>query len=392
MNSLKAEDRKKILFLTTILPRKLRMGSEVASQCFIDALTHLGYEVDVVGYMRRDDVFEATSNEIVIDQRYIETKRAKFYVVLWLGLSFLLGLPYSSGKYYSRAYIKTVKTLLDHHSYHAVFIDHPQLGWLEPLIKDKKHLITISHNIEHEIYRNSSQTTRHLIARWIYQREAVLIKKLEDGIAAQAREVWALTLHDANYFNQLKQVGNVKAFALPPGIKQVEHQCIDKKIDVGMIGSWAWKPNQEGLEWFFSHVYPLLPVEWSIHIAGRGADWLVGQYPNVEYRGFVPDAQVFMATSRVVVIPTLSGGGIQIKTLDAIASGSRIVATPIALRGISDPPSTVQVAEHPKDFATHLISAVKMPVSTSASQEASDWFKARREQFLVDIKQAIADL
>jgi hypothetical protein len=49
-----------------------------------------------------------------------------------------------------------------------------------------------------------------------------------------------------------------------------------------------------------------------------------------------------MAQAKVVAIPTLSGGGIQIKTLDAIASGSAIVATPVALRGISDPPATVQ--------------------------------------------------
>jgi hypothetical protein len=68
----------KILFLTTVLPSKQRMGSEVASQCFIDALNQNGYEVSVVGYMRSDDVFELNQQEILVDKRYIETKRAKF--------------------------------------------------------------------------------------------------------------------------------------------------------------------------------------------------------------------------------------------------------------------------------------------------------------------------
>jgi hypothetical protein len=392
MDDLKKRDIKKVLFLTTVLPKKLRMGSEVASQCFVDALTHLGYEVDVVGYMRRDDVFELTPQEISIDRRYIETKRAKFYVVLWLGLSLLLRLPYSAGKYYSRNYIDTVNKLLSTHRYDVIVIDHPQLAWLERFIQNKERLITISHNIEHEIYWSNYKNARHPAAKWIYQREAILIKGLEDRIASQAREVWALTLHDAKYFDGLKEVERVRAFALPPGMEQFDHQLTDKQFDVGMIGSWAWKPNQEGLEWFLDQVYPHLPKEWLIRIAGRGADWIANQYPNIEYCGFVPDAQEFMAQSRVVVIPTLSGGGIQIKTLDAIASGSRIVATPIALRGISNLPSTVQVTEHPKDFAAQMISAVNTAVTSSALEEASHWFSTRREQFLADIAQAIQEL
>ena len=136
-------------------------------------------------------------------------------------------------------------------------------------------------------------------------------------------------------------------------------------------------------------VYPHLPTNLSIHVAGRGAEWLIDKYPNINYRGFVPDAQEFMAQAKVVAIPILSGGGIQIKTLDAIASGSAIVATPVALRGISDPPQTLQRAKHPEDFANLLVSAIHSPAKQQTSDDAFNWFAVRREQFLSDIANAI---
>jgi hypothetical protein len=382
----------KILFLTTVLPSKQRMGSEVASQCFIDALNQNGYEVSVVGYMRSDDVFELNQQEILVDKRYIETKRAKFYPLFWLILSLVTGLPYSAAKYYSKAYIKTVNKLLLKKEYDFFIIDHPQLGWLERFIKSPERVITIAHNIEQEIYQQNYKNAGSLLSKLIYKREAHLIKQMEDKLATTAREVWALTEHDSKYFSTLEGAGRVRVFALPPGLAKLPDKPISKNFDIGIIGSWAWKANEEALQWFLQEVYPHLPANLSIHVAGKGAEWLTEKYSNIHYRGFVPDAQEFMAQAKVVAIPTLSGGGIQIKTLDAIASGSAIVATPVALRGISDPPATVQVAEQTEDFAKLLVCAIASPSTQQAFDEALDWYRDRQNKFLADVACAINEL
>ena len=384
----------KALFITTILPRKKRMGSEVASQCFIDSLSQSSCEVSVVGYMRKDDIFETNQQEVLVGKRYIETKRAKFYPIYWLILSLLKSLPYSAAKYYSDLYIIKVRKQLEFTNYDIVIIDHPQLGWIEHLLKnkDKKRLIVIAHNIEHEIYLDSFKNASSFISRWIYRREACLIKEMEDKLATTAKQVWALTQHDANYFSNLEGASTVKVFDLPPGLTKLQEKPINKEFDIGIIGSWAWKANEEGLRWFLESVYPHLPPHLSIHVAGKGADWLTEKSPNIHYRGFVPDAQEFMAQAKVVAIPTLSGGGIQIKTLDAIASGSLIVATPVAVRGISNPPQTVQVAEQPENFAKLLVSAIASPPIPQAFNEASNWYQARRDKFITDVAQAINEL
>jgi len=382
----------KILFLTTVLPSKQRMGSEVASQCFVDALNQNGYEVSVVGYMRSDDVFELNQQEILVDKRYIETKRAKFYPILWLILSIVKVLPYSAAKYYSKTYIKTINKILLTKKYDVFIIDHPQLGWLERFIKSPEKLITIAHNIEQEIYQQNYKNAGSFISKLVYKREAHLIKQMEDKLATTAREVWALTEHDSKYFSTLEGIGRVRVFALPPGLAKLQDKPISKVFDIGIIGSWAWKANEEALQWFLQAVYPHLPANLSIHVAGKGAEWLTEKYSNIHYQGFVPDAQEFMAQAKVVAIPTLSGGGIQIKTLDAIASGSAIVATPVALRGISEPPATVQVAEQAEDFAKLLVSAITSPSTQQAFDEALHWYRDRQDKFLADVACAINEL
>lgn len=387
----------KILFLTTIMPRKKRMGGEVASQCFIDALIKNGYQVTVLGYMRRDDVFEPNSQEIVVGKRYIETKKAKFYPLLWLTKAMLLGLPYSAGKYYSRAYIKTIKKLLSTQEYDAIVIDHPQIAWLQSYIprKGQQKLFMVAHNVENQIYTQNSKEARNQLARWIYRRESHLIKKLEDQLAKVAQEVWALTKADAEYFTALKEVKKVRVCSLPPHLEKLDQVSIKtqtKTFDIAIIGSWAWKPNFEGLQWFLETVYPQLPPHLSIHIAGRGAEWLTNKYPNIKYLGFVPNVQEFMAQAKVIAIPILSGGGIQIKTLDAIASGSNIVATTVALRGIPNPPETVNLAQNSQDFANLLV-RLTTDNSNSCQQElnaAWHWLSGRQEQFITDLSEALS--
>ena len=81
----------KILFLTTVLPGKRRMGSEVASQSVIDVLVKLGTRVTVVGYIRQNDDYRTGVDEISAGRRVVETSSSRIYPLFWLGSSFLQG-------------------------------------------------------------------------------------------------------------------------------------------------------------------------------------------------------------------------------------------------------------------------------------------------------------
>ncbi len=388
-----------ILFLTTILPSQRKTGGEIASQSFIDALEKAGHRVVIVGYQRRDDISLTRSNQISIGKRYIETHKSSYYPLLWMGLSILTKLPFSGAKYYSNNYVQTVKNLLVKDKYDFVIIDHAQIGWIaNTLRKTISKIIFIAHNIEHEIYI-ALDSTNNGLSKQIYKREARLIKTSEDNLAKIVKQIWTFTSHDLEYFQKLNR--NTQVFDLPSNLvlnsKLFLHQTNLDSFDIGIIGSWTWNANSLGLKWFFEAVYPHLPKSLSIHVAGKGAEWLAQQYTNVKYCGFVPDVQAFMAQAKVIAIPSITGGGVQIKTLDAIASGSPIVATPVALRGISEYPSYIKVAEKPDEFAHTLVDLLSINALQAGVknhhiefQERLHWSQTRQKRFFKKVAEVVS--
>jgi polysaccharide biosynthesis protein PslH len=390
----------KILYLTTVIPSSRRTGGEIASQNFIDALAQNGHDVLVVGYQRIGDKQQYQKNEMVAGKRHIESHKSQFYPLLWMGYSLLTKYPYSVAKYYSLKYGKAVKKLISSETYDIAIIDHAQISWISYLFSNKNQkLIFIAHNIEHEIYLSQCLNTHNHLAKYIYQREADLIKTCEDNLADMASQVWTLTSHDSEYFTGINQ--KTKVFDLPSNlnlnVEPLQHPTSSKKFDIGIIGSWTWNSNMLGLKWFFQKVYPYLPENLSIHVAGKGAEWLSGEYENVHYCGFVPNVQEFMAQAKAIAIPSVAGGGIQIKTLDAIASGLPIVATPVALRGIFEYPSYIQVAEQPDKFAhilNYLVTSSNFQEDTHHKllDEGKKWLELRQQQFIAKIASAIDSL
>lgn len=380
------------LFLTTVLPAKKRMGSEVASQAIIDVLVDLGVDVTVVGYVRSKDTYALRPNEVCIGPRQIESKDAGLYPLAWLARSFALSLPYSLAKYVSRQYVSVVRKLLAENHYDLIILDHVQMSWLADAVPLKSKLIGVAHNVEHQMYRSFVGDQKSGLRRWVYERESRLIEDVERKFVNLVDQLWVLTKQDADTFSTIKKNGMVREVALPASAISVAN-VVTKEFDIGLIGSWTWKANEEGLRWFFQSVYPCLPDTVSIRVAGNGAQWLEERYCNVRYVGFVESASEFLRQARVVAIPTLSGGGIQIKTLDAIASGSRIVATKLAVRGIDDFPKTVTIANDAKDFSAKLLSSIAtMDAEEIYSKSANVWSLRRRTVFRVEIGDGIESI
>jgi len=383
----------KILNLTTAIPSKYGTGADIASQHFIDAMKMLGHSVSVVGYRRPGVDHPCDEDVIEVGERYIETKSAGLYPLLWAAIALFQQLPYTSAKYYSNHYIQTVKSLLSKHRYDVVILEHSsQLYWLKSAIAEQGKVAVLAHNLEHEIYLERLKDTSNLLAQWVYQREARRVKQIEDELAVTSQGIWTLTQHDADYFIKSGKTDAVRVFELPASAKKPIDSDHAKTYDIGMIGSWIWKPNADGLRYFFDQVYPHLPSHLSIRVAGRGAEWLSGKYANVQYLGFVSSAEEFLAEARAVAIPSTRGGGTQLKTLEAISLGLPVVATPFALRGISTPPTTVQLAESHKQFADYLLTAISQPITPNDLGLVKIWTQNRRTYFLKSVDTALKSL
>jgi hypothetical protein len=213
------------------------------------------------------------------------------------------------------------------------------------------------------------------------------MRALELEIAKRATSVWALTDDDASALRALG--ATVRVFPVPgrrPGTVPDA-----ARSGIRLIGNWTWQPNAAGLHWFCENVVPLLPVDVEVEVAGGGAEWLTGD-GRVTYRGRIDDPETFLAGARVVAIPAVAGAGIQVKTLDAIAAGAWIVATPLALRGVADPPGSVTVAAEPAAFAGELRSLLEADATLAPADAGVAWAERRRGAFAAQVAHELDSL
>lgn len=362
------------------MPSGRRSGGEVVSQAFIDAITDAGHDVTVVGWIPHGFTLQdrpGPERIVPAGTRHIETATApRADKAAWLASAFARRLPYSAAKYRSRSYLQAAAGSAD-----VTLVDHAQVGWAAPA---SGRVIYVAHNAEHALYGEASAGRSGLAAR-VLRREARLIGRIERDLVDCADSVWALTADDAGALRDLG-ANDVTVFAVP-GRAPGRTDAVERE-GVRLIGNWTWGPNASGLRWFASEVAPLLPEATPVVVAGAGADWLETD-PRIRYEGRVADADAFLAGARVVAVPSLAGSGVQVRTLDAIAAGAWLVATPTALRGIADPPPSVAVAQDPAGFARELERLTTATESERPSDESLAWSARRGEAFAAQVRNAI---
>lgn len=377
----------KIVYCSTVLPSGRRTGGEIATQSFVDALRTAGHEVTVLGYRRPGDSKPLGFGEIHIGDRPIETNQAGRQAYSWLVKALLTGRPYSAEKYVSKAYRREVARVLSGGDIGLIVLDHAQMGFLLSDLPDHISYVFVAHNVESDIYVSQQHEARNFLKRWLFRREAEKIDRLERALCTCSSQTWVLTQHDKTHFSSVVSNSDVVAFDMP-GTEVVEGKLgpRDLKWDLGLIGTWSWEANAAGLRWFQQEVVPLLNPEIQIGVAGKGAELIVQSPANA--LGFVPDALEFMRSCRVMCVPSTSGGGVQIKTLDAIAAGRPLIVTSVALRGIESPPASVRVADSPQEFADAVGVAFK-EACADLCEEALSWSRRRVADFAAVVNQSV---
>ena len=380
-----------IVLLTTVLPSERRTGGEVVTQGVVEALRTVDADVRVLGYRRPGARTPAAPGEQPVGTRPIETAAAGGRAIAWMAQATARRMPYSSAKYWSRAYRRAAREALTSGPA-AVVVDHAQVHFAAEAA-GRSHtppLVFIAHNVERDVYAGLAKPGSGRRSRWANSREAKLIGRVEIDLAARARQVWALTPEDAGYFQERCPGADVRTLAVASQI-EAPAATPEPACDVALIGSWSWSSNARGLEWFAREVIPLLPGV-SVRVAGTGAEWLRGRYPDVEVCGVVTDAAEFMRDARVVAVPSVAGGGVQVKTLDAVASGVPVVATAPAARGLEGLPASVAVTDEPGDFADALRGFLADPGRDRMRSTSLEWSRTRRARFEASVASWIGEL
>lgn len=129
-----------------------------------------------------------------------------------------------------------------------------------------------------------------------------------------------------------------------------------------LLANFAYGPNVDAAEYLCREIFPSIR-----HHHADAALWLVGNAPPPEVRalgseavlitGRVPDVLPYLDAADVVVCPLRIGGGIKVKTIEALRRGKAIVSTAVGAQGLPlAARGALEIADDPAAFAERVIS------------------------------------
>lgn len=124
-------------------------------------------------------------------------------------------------------------------------------------------------------------------------------------------------------------------------------------------------PNYLGIKWLLEEVLPLAPgvpidIIGDVDEAVRTRDKALFDAHRDLFRGRVPQIESAYERAACVLLPTLEGYGLSIRTVEALSSGAPLIATPLAFRGMeigAQKLRNVTIAADAASFAAALRSA-----------------------------------
>lgn len=327
----------RILFITSRFPGDLRRGDQLRAFHQLrqlssrHSITLLAFD-HVVGDAAVKAQLDACCERVIMQR----TQPVAMLARLALGLFGRLPLQVAM---YDRAALRTsLAQALDGASFDLVHVQMARLGSLVPHVGSVPCVVDLIDALSLNMARRSSidRGPMRLLARI----EAARLPAYERWLCGQASAVAVCAEPDrlaiGADLERLHRVENgvdLEQFPFQPGPREGG--------EVLFVGNLGYFPNVDAARWFAESVLPELTrrrPDARFRMAGARPAAVLGRlaarHPAVELLGPVPRVHPHLARAAVAVAPLRAGSGQQTKILEAMATGTPVVATSLAAAGL----------------------------------------------------------
>ena len=205
-------------------------------------------------------------------------------------------------------------------------------------------------------------------ARVLKWARFLLVRAVEKRIMGRFDRIFTLSGFDERYLLALSPALPVQTIPIPAGLDLTGARYPRMPLRLLFLASYKYRPkNVEAALWFHRLVLPLVRREFpqaEFVVAGFGPPaelrGLADRDPLTRVTGFVDDTDRLYKSAQVFVAPILTGGGIIVKVLDALAAGTPVVTTSFGNEGIAARPGEeLLVADDPRAFADAVIALLR---------------------------------
>lgn len=233
---------------------------------------------------------------------------------------------------------------------------HLVRGWLGDR---SPALVFDDHNAEYVLQRRACLADARRPTRWPVAAYSLAqwrrLARFERAFCREAEVVVAVSEADAGALRQLDP--SLEPLVVPNGVDTERyHPGLPDDIPlqhpaVVFTGKMDYRPNVDAMLWFHGRVWPLVrraAPDARLYVVGKSPHPRLAPLshdPSVTVTGWVPEVLPYLGGADVVVAPMRTGGGTQLKVLEAMATGRPLVTTTFGAEGVGLTPGRHALVE-----------------------------------------------
>lgn len=329
----------KVLMITPYMPYPLTSGGIIRTYNLLKNLSKK-HEITLFAFIRKDEEVKYINDLKPFCKKIKLFKRTS-------GPWHLRNLFLSAFTYYPLLvsiylYQSAKKAIIEELSENKYDLIHAETFYVMPNIpKTNVPILLVEQVIEYLVYQNYVERQGNPLSKLMYF-DVFKIKWWEKFYWNKADALATMSVDDKEFI--VSQNGRQDIKVVANGVDP-EHFALTKRVKTAVptvlfVGNFKWLPNKEAIEYLVEKVWPLIKKK-----VKNAKLWIVGRDPIQKIREFsklpdvvvddgVEDIRDAFGGADVLLAPILNGKGTKYKVLEAMASKTPVVATPLGVEGI----------------------------------------------------------
>lgn len=353
----------KILFLTNKLPHAEVAGGHRIVYQRIRYLLEAGHQVGLFSFVKKETPAQIASLKGLLTELQTLPLPDRNVAVRAFHDYLSQSRPAMFWKLYSSETMKVIGDMVEAGRYDVVIAEFSEMGqylYRNPYLSAVHKIISCHRCVSasYEKYKDLREVRWRLYYKSLPQLRT--LQKYEFDLYRNADRIFVLTPQDR--FTMQYYAQDLAVSVVPSGVDVnylQAHPPVPKEPIILLTGYMADPANEDGVKWFYKHVWPELRTRHSdvkFYIVGaapsRSIRRLAKKDPRINVTGEVKDLRPYRNRARVFITPVRLGSGMRLKVLESMAAGLPVVSSSLGIAGL-DAQSGVNcfVADTPELFA-----------------------------------------
>lgn len=241
-------------------------------------------------------------------------------------------------------------------------------------------ILLVEQTIEYLVYQDFVRQIKFPLFKPILMFDVLKIRRWEHHYWRKASHLATMSEEDRRFIQEV--VPRTKIDVVANGVDQdffmkVRRKRLAQPV-VLFVGQFKWMPNRDAVQFIHREIWPRIK-----QAVPTCRLWIVGRHPTPEIQDLaqapdvivdhgIEDIRHAYAAASVLLAPIRSGRGTKYKILEAMASGTPVVATTLGIEGIrAINGKHVLIADDPEGLARETIALLTQEQRAKAiAQEA----------------------